>query len=40
MNNILLISFDMADKEMIEEEIGQAIGLEKVAQKAVEQLTT
>ncbi len=28
----------MADKEMIEEKIGEAIGLEKAAQKAVEQL--
>jgi ferritin-like metal-binding protein YciE len=28
----------MADKEMIEEKIGEAIGLEKAAQKAVEEL--
>ncbi len=26
----------MADKEMIEEKIGEALGLEKAAQKAVE----
>jgi hypothetical protein len=28
----------MADKEMIEEKIGEALGLEKAAQKAVEEL--
>jgi hypothetical protein len=28
----------MADKEMIQEKIGEAIGLEKAAQKAVEEL--
>jgi hypothetical protein len=28
----------MADKEMIQEKIGEALGLEKAAQKAVEQL--
>ena len=28
----------MADKEMIEEKIGEAIGLEKAAQKAVDEL--
>ena len=28
----------MADKEMIEEKIGEALGLEKAAQKAVDQL--
>jgi hypothetical protein len=28
----------MADKEMIQEKIGEALGLEKGAQKAVEQL--
>jgi ferritin-like metal-binding protein YciE len=30
----------MADKEMIEEKIGEAIGLEKAAQKAVEELNS
>ena len=35
-NDLLL--FDMADKEMIEEKIGEALGLEKAAQKAVEEL--
>ena len=30
----------MADKEMIEEKIGEALGLEKAAQKAVEELDT
>ena len=29
---------NMADKEMIEEKIGEALGLEKAAQKAVEEL--
>jgi hypothetical protein len=28
----------MADKEMIQEKIGEALGLEKAAQKAVEEL--
>ena len=28
----------MADKDMIQEKIGEALGLEKAAQKAVEQL--
>jgi len=28
----------MADKEMIQDKIGEAIGLEKAAQKAVEEL--
>ena len=28
----------MADKEMIQEKIGEALGLEKVAQKAVDEL--
>ena len=28
----------MADKEMIEEKIGEALGLEKAAQKAVEDI--
>lgn len=30
----------MADKEMIQEKIGEAIGLEKAAQKAVEELVS
>lgn len=30
----------MADQEMIEEKIGEAIGLEKAAQKAVEELNS
>ena len=30
--------FDMADQEMIQEKIGEALGLEKAAQKAVEEL--
>ena len=38
MNNNDLSIFDMADKEMIEEKIGEALGLEKGAQKAVEEL--
>jgi uncharacterized protein HemY len=29
---------DMADKEMIEEKIGEALGLEKAAQKGVKEL--
>ena len=33
-----MITNDMADKEMIEEKIGEALGLEKAAQKAVEEL--
>ena len=37
MNNNDLY-FDMADKEMIEEKIGEAIGLEKAAQNAVDEL--
>ena len=35
-NDLLL--FDMADKEMIQEKIGEALGLEKAAQKAVDEL--
>ena len=38
MSDIDLLFFDMADKEMIEEKIGEALGLEKAAQKAVEEL--
>ena len=38
MSDIDLLLFDMADKEMIEEKIGEALGLEKAAQKAVEEL--
>ena len=38
MNNNDLLLFDMADKEMIEEKIGEALGLEKAAQKAVDEL--
>lgn len=33
-----MITIDMADKEMIEEKIGEALGLEKAAQKGVEEL--
>ena len=33
-----MITNDMADKEMIEEKIGEALGLEKAAQKGVEEL--
>src|SRR6476469_4162155 len=33
-----MITNDMADKEMIEEKIGEALGLEKAAQKEVEGL--
>ena len=38
MNNNELSTLEMADKEMIEEKIGEALGLEKAAQKAVEEL--
>ena len=38
MSHIGTISLEMADKEMIEEKIGEALGLEKAAQKAVEEL--
>ena len=38
MNNNDLLLFDMANKEMIEEKIGEALGLEKAAQKAVDEL--
>jgi len=37
MNDSDLV-FDMADKEMIQEKIGEALGLEKAAQKAVDDL--
>ena len=33
-------SLNMADKEMIQEKIGEALGLEKAAQKAVEELNS
>jgi hypothetical protein len=32
------MSLYMADQEMIQEKIGEALGLEKAAQKAVEEL--
>ena len=35
---MMMITNDMADKEMIEEKIGEALGLEKAAQKGVEEL--
>lgn len=38
MNNNDLLLFGMANKEMIEEKIGEALGLEKAAQKAVDEL--
>ena len=38
MSDIALLLFEMADKEMIEEKIGEALGLEKAAQKAVDEL--
>ena len=38
MSNNDLVLINMADKEMIEEKIGEALGLEKAAQKAVEEL--
>ena len=35
MNNNGLLLINMADKEMIEEKIGEALGLEKAAQKGL-----
>ena len=35
-----ILSFYMADQEMIQEKIGEALGLEKAAQKAVEDLNS
>lgn len=39
INNNVQLTF-MADKEMIQEKIGEALGLEKAAQKAVEELNS
>ena len=35
---MMISTNNMADKEMIEEKIGEALGLEKAAQKAVQEL--